>query len=667
MDNISGTTPSRSGYHSAKQPERSSPRPSVAIDLPPSTIAPATKSESHTLSGQQPVLSGNGLHGTNSGDVEVGLNQHESLPRASASTAKHISYNPNPDELRSPKPTNLATTSILINGDMHFREYTDEHNAGRQKDQDITSAPPAVLERQRTDVYRPPWGAVPSDTLSTPDTPSRFPVVEDAMQRPNMASRQERQKLSSVPGPTPTPDPHHGLLSPVQQAIRAAPTPQIQSRSLSYDAPANDLRSRGQTNVLSTVLPQHNASRLQSQSVTPMPTPIAYSAPPASRPSNSVNPYQHSRPDESTTASRTTPYPSASAYPTAPAHPSILNRSESQSTAQPNARGADLQNLYYSDASQQASRHITSVQYSQPTSPPDIPQPNVPQRANDTAHRAPVNRFQAYLASTPASKLTAFPQEATGPHQNVLLSKATSQSTPVPMPHITPTQKRSSSSIHATHQPPPPTPVGSVYHARPDLQQAAVSTRVPASGPLPTPAPSRSRPSRQPSRMGSEESILMTPSSLAPSMLPKNNTPRPPPMPPVTRQVSKESKDSYKKKNGFLGNIFRSKTPAQKSYEVWHPSTSNKQNPSQSSLQSTGKASVLPSGSSTINSSGSTSQNRAPGAIAPDLSQHAAGRKELEHKVFSAFKFLHTKRDRTVSHASVEAQDGQTQTAVSIF
>lgn len=50
--------------------------------------------------------------------------------------------------------------------------------------------------------------------------------------------------------------------------------------------------------------------------------------------------------------------------------------------------------------------------------------------------------------------------------------------------------------------------------------------------------------------------------------------------------------------------------------------------------------------------------------IAVDIPLHAPGRKDPDQKVFSAFKFLHTKRTRTMSRASLEAQDGQTQTAV---
>jgi hypothetical protein len=231
-----------------------------------------------------------------------------------------------------------------------------------------------------------------------------------------------------------------------------------------------------------------------------------------------------------------------------------------------------------------------------------------------------------------------------------------------------PAQKSSSNSIKPSYSAPPP-PAGSSYHPRPDPQQPTVSTRVAVSGHLSTSTPLRSRLPSQPPRNTSKESILLTPSSLAPSMLPKADHSRVPPMVPISRQESNQSKDSHKKKNGFL-NIFRSKapTPAQKSYEVWHPPTSDRQrNQSQISLQSTGKVPVVASSSSTIDGVASTSHRKGLAPIAVDLPLHAAGRKEPDQKIFSAFKFLHTKRNRTVSHASIEAQDGQTQTAVSFF
>ena len=90
--------------------------------------------------------------------------------------------------------------------------------------------------------------------------------------------------------------------------------------------------------------------------------------------------------------------------------------------------------------------------------------------------------------------------------------------------------------------------------------------------------------------------------------------------------------------------MFRSKTPAQKTYEVWHPPAFDKlRNQSQSSLQSTtGKVPVLASSSSTIDGVPSTSQRKAPAPIAVNLPLHAAGRKEPDQKVFSAFKFLNS-------------------------
>jgi hypothetical protein len=134
-------------------------------------------------------------------------------------------------------------------------------------------------------------------------------------------------------------------------------------------------------------------------------------------------------------------------------------------------------------------------------------------------------------------------------------------------------------------------------------------------------------------------------------------------MPSVTRQQSKESKESSKKKN-FFSSMFR-KTPTQRAPEIWHPPTSEKPteaNRSQSSLPSTGKARVLPSHSNTrpADTTRSGTQRKMPPPIAVDLPPRAPA---PEQKVFSAFKILHTKRNRTVSHASVEAQDGQTHTA----
>jgi hypothetical protein len=686
LDDASRTIPSRSWHQSAKQPERHSPCLPGAMDLPQSTIASAVKTEPHAVTAQQPVSARavlQGSHSEDQGQLSGSINnQRGGLHKTTLLATKHVSQSSNPDELRSSQPLN-PVASTPDKGDLYLKENADDHKTFRQRDQDDTTAPPTAFEKQRGDTYRSASRAPPDVTSFAQDLPPRFPVVEDVMQRPSTTTnRPERQKFSYGPASTPALDPHHNLLSPVQQAIRAAPPPQIQPRSLSHDTQTSDLRSRGQTDVPSAMSSQHVTSRSQQYSTAPIPTPTPSSLPPSQSSnhasmnmrqwtsSNSVNP---SRLDESITPQRMTQssaYPTASRYPTATTYPMALNRSDSQPTATPNAQQPGPQNYFVTSASQQAPRYAPSVQYSQSPPVPDMHQSNFLSRASDAARKAPVNRVQAYPEPhPPAPSPTTFAQESTGTHRyNVSLTNVTSQ--PAAVPHL-PAQKSSSSSIKPSPPPPPPhpappPPVSSSYYLRPDLQQPTVSTRVPVSGPSSILSPSRSRLPSQPSRNTSKESILMTPSSLAPSMLPKTDHLRVPPMAPISRQESNQSKDSSKKKNGFL-NMFRSKTPAQKTYEVWHPPAFDKlRNQSQSSLQSTtGKVPVLASSSSTIDGVPSTSQRKAPAPIAVNLPLHAAGRKEPDQKVFSAFKFLHTKRNRTVSHASVEAQDGQTQTAVS--
>lgn len=660
LDNASRTTPFNSWHQSTKQPE-SHFLCLPEVDPPQSMTVSALKAEPHGVQSQQSVPLKSEPHGSRTGDVPSGFNQYGILPKTALPIANHVYHNSNLDELRSPKPSNPAT-STPFKGDVGSKENVGEHSTVRRREQDGKPDSPAVFEGQRIETYRSTSRAPSGVTPFTQDTPSRFPVVEDVVQQPNITNRPERQKFSYAPSSTPVLDPHHGPFSPVQQAIRAAPTPQIPSRSLPHDMHTNDLRSRGQTDVPSMMLSQHIPSRPQPYGTTPITTAVTPSVP-SSQPISSVplsiahshntNASNPSRPDEQIMAPRTA---SSSAYPSTSSYPTALNRSESQPTAATNAQKSGLQTSYFTNTSQHHSRHVPGQ--NPPSFPtPDIPQTNVISRASDAARKAPVNRVQAPHPS--ASNPTTFAQESTSTHNhNVSLTNATLQPAPTPMPHP-PAQKTSFSSIKGAHAPPPPTHVSSPYQPRSDSKQTPVSTRVPVSTAVPPRVP------RQLSRKTSDESILMTPSSLAPSMLPKTNNSRAPSI-PITRQESRESKESYKKKNGFLSNIFRSKTPTQKSYEIWHPPASDKQrNQSQSSLQSTSKAPMLPSGSSSTNRTASAPQRKAAAPIAVDLPLQAQGRKEPEQKVFSAFKFLHTKRNRTVSHASVEALDGQTQTAVS--
>jgi hypothetical protein len=147
----------------------------------------------------------------------------------------------------------------------------------------------------------------------------------------------------------------------------------------------------------------------------------------------------------------------------------------------------------------------------------------------------------------------------------------------------------------------------------------------------------------------SEETILMTPSSLARSVMLK---------PTVSRQSVAPSVSSQTARKGTgLFTMFRSKTPARPppKYEIWHPKTSSK----------TAEPNVAPSGtltsSSTFPEQGKTS---APPPVPVTSVPIAIERPSQKSKIFTPFRYLTTKRNRAVSLVSVEAQDG---TAVSLF
>lgn len=133
----------------------------------------------------------------------------------------------------------------------------------------------------------------------------------------------------------------------------------------------------------------------------------------------------------------------------------------------------------------------------------------------------------------------------------------------------------------------------------------------------------------------SEESILLTPSSLAPSML----------KPTISRSsvpASVSSQNETKKKSGFLG-IFRGKQPAADPYEIWYPPEMNS-GAAPPASQPDGKVS---------------SRVKVPRAITiPGPNQPISERKSPNKAVFTPFRYLTSRRHRTVSAASVEALNG---------
>ena len=146
----------------------------------------------------------------------------------------------------------------------------------------------------------------------------------------------------------------------------------------------------------------------------------------------------------------------------------------------------------------------------------------------------------------------------------------------------------------------------------------------------------------------SEETILMTPSSLARSVMLK---------PTISRQSVTPSVSSQTARKGTgLFTMFRSKTPAQPppQYEIWHPNT----------LSKTAEPNVAPSGTlpSAFTFPGQE-KTSAPTPVPVTSVPVAVERPSQKSKIFTPFRYLTTKRNRAVSLVSVEAQDG---TAVSL-
>ena len=137
-----------------------------------------------------------------------------------------------------------------------------------------------------------------------------------------------------------------------------------------------------------------------------------------------------------------------------------------------------------------------------------------------------------------------------------------------------------------------------------------------------------------------EETILMTPSSLARSVKLK---------PTVSRQSVTPSISSQKGTGLFT--MFRSRTPAQPrpQYEIWHPNASSK-----TPDPNVASSDTLPEQKKTS----------APTPVPVISAPIAIERSSEKSKIFTPFRYLTTKRNRAVSLVSVEAQDG---TAVSFF
>jgi len=237
----------------------------------------------------------------------------------------------------------------------------------------------------------------------------------------------------------------------------------------------------------------------------------------------------------------------------------------------------------------------------------------------------------------------------------------------------------------ATSQDPPsprkfsqPIPVSGIstqpFPSKPSPPQPA---RIPVSGHLSTPAPSRAHLTPPDQSMSHDSEMLNTPSSLAQSAMPPSA-----PVPVRQRQVSTDSKDSAKKK--FL-NFFKTKSgskensapapPTRTSVDQQRPSvdaptTSTSQRPAKEHKERS-HAQQPPAATSSAHpnkgasSSQSRSKNKFPNPVSVPPMQHSARERERKPSltnVIPSLKFLNvnSSRKRTMSGLSLDVCDGNT-------
>lgn len=144
----------------------------------------------------------------------------------------------------------------------------------------------------------------------------------------------------------------------------------------------------------------------------------------------------------------------------------------------------------------------------------------------------------------------------------------------------------------------------------------------------------------------SEETILLTPSSLARSMALKPTTSRQPVTPSGTSHVPRTGAGA----GPGLFNMFKktassTQTPGQQ-YQIWHPTAPVKTpDSSPKSMQPPPEPNAQPA-----------SRRHLPPPISIPVTIH--DRRNPSSNVFTPFRYLTTKRNRAVSVASLEAQDG---------
>ena len=506
---------------------------------------------------------------------------------------------------------------------------------------------------------------------------------------------------SKLPSPTAKTLHYRSSSSKLHSQTTSSPTHPAATPPLrlspSHIAKSSDIRSAGQSHtpaILDTVL-QHsphvsssNIALKEPFRISPAPAP-QHTPDPISKPlthrtsSHNMHSHIYSRPHEPQTLSRTTQHQPSSSYPSA------LHRLESRLEAPPAAHAPNVANPRTFDSYQYETR-VTSQHSSQPqtsmppgtsgsrayentkTPRPSHPNPTItPSSSSSRTHpksyeplpqrtqRIDSSRNRE-LQSTVSNIVANSPQPDPNPHRSGISASNNAPS------YQSSTRHQHSVSLPTSNVPPPAQPVASEStrtHANPPTRSNVISTNnsqpitpYTTSASARAPVSTAAAPSRAPQKIHSvpsEESILKTPSSLAPSML-KPTTSR------SSIPASVSSHQDSRKKSGIFG-MFRSKTPEQPQpkYEIWHPPTSTKVHHHNDLPSKTEPSAKLGTSSDRKVVASLSSRGKVPLPITvPIPIPPASGRKSPGNKVFTPFRYLTSKRNRTMSAASVEAVDG---------
>lgn len=467
---------------------------------------------------------------------------------------------------------------------------------------------------------------------------------------------------------------NYGISQPSQKVYPtpSASHPVTSSSNRSQAKPSNYPPLKNHRTDSNGVSPNSGPSNSASDLNKPDPNPYAYNGQPPPQAASlyklDLNPYTYNPQLSSQTTS--SQFPSTRyqqqqpSLPVVTVPPTIIppsSRTHDNPQLPPQITSSQLPSRYQ----QQPSLPVATVP--QTAIPPSSRTQDNPQLSSQITSSHLSTRYQQQpsllVATVPptaistSSRMQDNPQPSSQVTPSQLPSTRYQQQPPLP-PAVIPSSR--------THGEPTQRPIVQIRDSQTRKVETSASARLPGSG---------TRPPEKVSRTISEESSLKTPSSLAPSMLNLKQTPS------HTSIPASVSSQQDSRKKGFF-DIFRPKSsqpqpqqpqlqpqpqpqlqpkpqpqPKHPKFEIWHPNGQHTDNRKES--RKAEAPPTMPRGNDTKVVS---SQTGAPVAITVPITIAPSGRRSPNSNVFTPFRYLTSKRNRNMSAASVEAQDG---TAVS--